>query len=320
MVQAQGVHPSDPYLILQLDPHAPHELVVEAYWSLVRRVRRGDSSDIDAVRRSEEIGAAYAVLADPARRRALDAALGIDAQSPSKSRTSDYYEVLCIDPEADAKIIEVAYQLLSRDEDQKKRSVRRFMLDEAYRALSNPPVRAQYDAKRTPAARHGVTLVESRDVPRRAPRVPSQRRRGFLGLRRHDDAAPDVRDSRLLTLRESAVRWDVAQGDGLRVQLAGAGIEAELVMMGGPHAGRRLALGEHPVSMGGTLRDHVLLDPGLPPEAILVWHHGERSMLKHMIGAGVTVNGAPPALSIIVLEDGDAITVGAHEMRYHRIG
>jgi hypothetical protein len=320
MVQAQGVRPSDPYRILQLDPHAPRELVVEAYWSLVRRVRRGDASDIDAVRRSDEIGAAYAVLIDPARRRALDAALGIDAQAPSRSRTSDYYEVLCVDREADAKVIEVAYRLLSRDEDQKKRSVRKFMLDEAYRALSNPPVRAQYDAKRTPPAPHGVALVESRDVPRRAPRVPTQKRRGFLGLRRHDDGPPDVRDSRLLTLRESAVRWDVAQGDGLRAPQAGGDVAAELVMMGGPHAGRRLPLGEHPVSMGGTLRDHVLLDPGLPPEAILVWHHGERSMLKHVIGAGVIVNGAPPALSIIVLEDGDAIAVGVHEMRYHRIG
>lgn len=315
MVQAQGVRPADPYRILQLHPAAPRELIVEAYWTLVRRPRRPDASDAGI--RADDIGAAYAILIDPARRRALDAALGIDGDASPKSRAADYYETLCVDAEADARIIEMAYRLLSRDEDQKKRSARRFSLDEAYRALSNPPLRAQYDATRRPPTRNGPMLLADTAPQRRAqPAKPPKR--GLFGRRQRRGEPLDGRDSRLLTLRESAVRWDVAQGDGLHAPAAGDDVVAELVMMGGPHAGRRLPLGAQPVAMGGTLRDHVLLDPGLPPEAILVWHQGERTMMKHVIAADVLINDAPPALAILVLEDGDTITVAGHVMRYHR--
>lgn len=49
-----------------------------------------------------------------------------------------------------------------------------------------------------------------------------------------------------------------------------------------------------------------------------MWHQGERTMMKHVIAADVLINDAPPALAILVLEDGDTITVAGHVMRYHR--
>lgn len=320
MVQAQGLRPFDPYRILQLDPHAPRELIVEAYWALVSRSRRGERAGEDGVRRTDEMSAAYGSLVDAARRRAVDLSMGVDAAAGAKRRrNAEYYETLCVDPEADGRIIELAHQLLSRDEQRKRRSVRQFVLDEAYRTLSNPLLRAQYDLAREQAPERPRPALVPVETARRSSKKGAESRGGFLGLRRRGDAALETGDVRLLTLRDSAVRWDVAQSESLSTPGNSADAPAELVIMAGPHAGRRLALGEHPISMGGTLRDDLLLDAGLPAEAILVWHHGERSMLKHALGAGVTIGGAPPALSIIVLEDGDEIAIAGHEMRYRRI-
>ena len=67
------------YDILEVSPHASPEVIKAAYRSLMQRYHPDRTSVADSVRRAQEINDAYAVLSDPAKRRAYDAQREQDA-------------------------------------------------------------------------------------------------------------------------------------------------------------------------------------------------------------------------------------------------
>lgn len=62
----------DYYAVLQVDPRAESEVIEAAYRRLSRKYHPDVSEDPQAERRMRELNEAYAVLGDPARRRAYD--------------------------------------------------------------------------------------------------------------------------------------------------------------------------------------------------------------------------------------------------------
>ncbi len=134
MLESQGSRPLDPYRSLQLHPRAPRQLIVEAYWHLVsRRKLRGDGGSVS------DLNAAYGLLMDEARRAEYD---GEHGERGVEHGTLDHYGQLCVDPDADAEIIALAYEVLARTSVGQAREA----LDEAHRTLGNPQLRARYDS------------------------------------------------------------------------------------------------------------------------------------------------------------------------------
>lgn len=172
MLHRQGPPGFDPYRTLQLDPSAPHPLIVEAYWMLVERAQRHASvADAEVV----ELNAAYNLLVVPERRRAYDAEEGLPGPAPVngrgvataqvglmrwRSRTRqpaaeppDYYRLLRVSPDADRDVINLAYAVLSRDS---TRPAVRAALRDAHRTLAHPYLRARYDARMASSLTLGV--------------------------------------------------------------------------------------------------------------------------------------------------------------------
>jgi curved DNA-binding protein CbpA len=146
MLQSQGSRPLDPYRTLQLHPLATRELIGDAYWMLVERARAMIAHGARASACLGDLNEAYAVLADDARRARYDGEHAVSAAAPiaPDARAPGYYELLCVDPEADPHLIEIAYR--SRLRDAAAGAADRALLDEAYRTLANRELRAQYDA------------------------------------------------------------------------------------------------------------------------------------------------------------------------------
>jgi len=108
MGQPQGPRTFDPYRILQLQPHASHDLIVESYWTLVGRAK---SHGNDAAIRA--LNAAYELLTNADQRTAYDREHGYLREEPppdhkkQKERTNgakaapDHYRLLAVDPAAD---------------------------------------------------------------------------------------------------------------------------------------------------------------------------------------------------------------------------
>ena len=164
MADTQGLRPFDPYRTLQLHAAAPRDLVEKAYWLLASAVH---SSSVSGSR-IQELNAAYGMLVDEAARRSYDEEHGVRALAhsvdPSRSPRlrlfsakkpgvdyDDYYHVLRIDREADSRIIQLAYDFWTHGLQGARADRER--IEEAHRTLSNPQLRAQYDARRAaPAA------------------------------------------------------------------------------------------------------------------------------------------------------------------------
>lgn len=163
MLQRQGPPGFDPYHALQLDPSAPHPLIIEAYWLLVERAQRHASiADVEVA----ELNAAYNLLVVPERRRAYDAEHGLPGPAPVHGRevpaatlglmrwrgrpkqpqpgASDCYRLLRVSPDADRDIINLAYAVLGRES---ARPAVRAALRDAHRTLAHPYLRARYDAQ-----------------------------------------------------------------------------------------------------------------------------------------------------------------------------
>ncbi|HYM14617.1 MAG TPA: FHA domain-containing protein [Dehalococcoidia bacterium] len=143
MLESQGTRTLDPYRTLQLHPSAPRQLIVEAYWHLISRRNPRDKAGL-----AGDLNAAYALLMDEDRRAAYDREHGYDAArgGHTSSPLADYYERLHIDREADAAIVALAYAATAREPAADVTPDRREAIDEAYRILRNPQLRAQYDA------------------------------------------------------------------------------------------------------------------------------------------------------------------------------
>ncbi len=160
MLQAQGLRPPDPYRTLQLHPRAPRALVADVYWALLERAKAAGGAARSA--RIAALDEAYALLIDDARRATYDEANGFAGASPTGAwlagmpslaeqragpgtEDADFYEVLCVDREADALVIGIAYRVMTRPGVVPGTARRRGLLDDAYRTLSNRELRAQYD-------------------------------------------------------------------------------------------------------------------------------------------------------------------------------
>jgi len=163
MSDSQGLRPFDPYRTLQLHPAAPRDLVEKAYWLLASSVH---SSPVSGSR-IEELNAAYAMLVDDGARRSYDEAHGVRALAAGAARSprprlrlfsaktpgvryDDCYHVLRIDSEADSRIVQLAYDFWTHGLQGAR--VERELIEEAHRTLSNPQLRAQYDARRGESA------------------------------------------------------------------------------------------------------------------------------------------------------------------------
>jgi curved DNA-binding protein CbpA len=157
----------DAYRTLQLMPSAPHDLIEQAYWVLVGRVRAGGSHS----GRLGRLNDAYATLINPERRAAYDLEHGLSklrtrpklempkrpmfARKPKFTTRLTHYQLLDIDFEASPEVVDTAYvfhkaQLRRSD----PRSVYlRALLEDAYATLSSPQRRGQYDDKVAPRKR-----------------------------------------------------------------------------------------------------------------------------------------------------------------------
>ncbi len=199
MLQAQGVRPLDPYRTLQLHPLAPRELIVDVYWALIERAKQSPASSSETSDRIRDLNAAYSLLMDEARRRAYDEGNGLAALNPPRihmkrrrlglpflsdlrlvSDHSDYYQLLRVDTEADAHVVHIAYSFMARKAagPTSENVFLRGLLDDAYRTLSNPHLRAQYDEslqarKKTAAPKQRPPMrLEPRGVGPEPPHLP----------------------------------------------------------------------------------------------------------------------------------------------------
>ncbi len=156
--------PFDPYQTLQLHPEAPLSLLTEAYWLLVSSARASSSNRSPANgSRIEELNAAYAMLVNESARQSYDQAHGVRPPTVAAPRGrglrigwfsakhpavdyADYYHLLRIDRDADDQIIQLAYEFWTHGVQSQR--AERERIEEAHRTLSNPQLRAQYEARR----------------------------------------------------------------------------------------------------------------------------------------------------------------------------
>jgi len=137
MARPQAKPPPTNYQILQVHPAAPLDLITAAYWRLVSQVHTAGRSDKAAEIAVYHLTRSYQVLANPQTRSEYDSSIGIPAQPgaphlPVHPRASwmssflsgkpdmtelggddvDYYELLRLDPLANAGIAAEAYLVM----------------------------------------------------------------------------------------------------------------------------------------------------------------------------------------------------------------
>jgi hypothetical protein len=351
MLQTQGLQLPDPYKTLRLHPHAPRELVIDAYWILVSRDRANP-----APRAIDALNTSYGLLMNDADRTAYDVAhglhslprptarlvrtglgrLGIGGQAKMVSEHADFYHVLCVDTEADGEIIGAAQRAMLKHaiRNSAAPALMRELIDEAYRTLRNPQLRAQYDALRGVATQAAdglapapsatappapaATLPATEETPRGA--LPLfYRRQPPAGETARRGAEPmDAAQVRLLTLRDAAAADARNDAPGTRVALRPAEVVlGQLTFIDGPRAGERVMLGAHAVTLGAAEQaDVVLGGDGVAPEHARIWWHGEHVVLRQMGDAGTRVSGQPLRMPMVLLDDDDEIEIGGHRLRF----
>ena len=300
MFGAQGTQPSEcPFTILQLDTSAPPELVVDAYFLLVRRLQ--DTGSPAAAMQARTLHAAYT--------SAMKAARGGAGQEPNEQ--AGHYGVLRVASSADQAIIELAYAFLNRTEGRlPDKSYGRYARTEAYRVLGNPQLRARYDDEQRqpgtltrqpePALR---LLAEGGRQPRKERSVTEKQKRGLFGLGRRRGVPVDAGDTRVRGLRDLISVEPDAPVAAAEAEAADAPPMAELVFTAGPRAGSRIDVNGNVVQLGEG------------KAAASVWRHGDRFLLRHS-GRVVRIGGVIPMLGIVVLDDGDDIAAGTDRARF----
>ena len=194
----------DHYRLLQLDPDAPQELIVEAYWHFAEKLRAQQDIGEGVYRELEGLNLAYTQLVVPERRQAYDAGLervlqirrgrdrlrAMRRKRPLLARILaperdvqpkpmlDGYALLCVDPAADTPLIELAYRILRsldlEPEDEALRS--RKELREAYETLIDEERRAAYDAALAKGRQHPEPSTELKPQAKRQSRPRKERK------------------------------------------------------------------------------------------------------------------------------------------------
>jgi curved DNA-binding protein CbpA len=221
----------DYYRLLQLDPDAPHELVVEAYWYLASKLRAEHPGWRGAERQLAALNAAYAVLGIPERRDAynatlqrvverrlqraarleaerlaaeqptplLDRLLGAPPEEPPEPEPIDYYEFLCLDPSADPALVSRAFSVLRTNRPQVRAGdvavEYRANLLEAYSVLSDADRRKAYDNERRKAAikrARAAALEEAAPAPAPEPESVPETAEGGEAWRRLSQQASNA--------------------------------------------------------------------------------------------------------------------------------
>ncbi|MBS0424531.1 MAG: molecular chaperone DnaJ [Proteobacteria bacterium] len=152
------------YRILHVQPDAPMAVITESYRVLTQKL--GSRADLNGP--DWNIGLlniAYNTLQDPHKRATYDrellqryhirtlsqGALGVNANfeiergrnaQPAGFNQRNYYRILQVQPDAPVTTIKASYLTLKKSSILQNTTV----LDEAYRILSNPAMREQYDA------------------------------------------------------------------------------------------------------------------------------------------------------------------------------
>jgi curved DNA-binding protein CbpA len=216
MLQAQGLQPLDPYRTLQVAPHAPRDLIDEAYWALAARANISST----AYARLRDLNDAYSLLTDDTRRERYDADNGFSRLSPldtgrprarkpllpGRRRARQvyaqrHYDVLALDADASPLVVDIAHRILSRKY-ARGRTVDPEVIaaiDEAYRTLRNPHLRAQYDAQIPPPKRpqpRSAPVAEPPAQPQAAADAPAAPPPPVVQPPQHaPPASADVRDA-----------------------------------------------------------------------------------------------------------------------------
>jgi curved DNA-binding protein CbpA len=164
----QGWRELDAYATLQMHPHAPRDLIAEAYWLLVARAHTSGAPEPYV----KHLNNAYEVLTDDERRRQYDQELGVPPppaptraprrrglmrRSPRPPRET-YYQLLRVDSGATQEVVDLAHRMLARVH-RTDGTDRLRWIDDAYATLSNPQRRAQYDQSLLPRRHEARAIV-----------------------------------------------------------------------------------------------------------------------------------------------------------------
>ena len=172
----------DHYRLLQIDPDAPAELIVEAYWYVAGKLRAEQMAGKAAKQDLLALNAAYADLVTPERRHAYDATVPRVAElrrtraerraadkrrsllprlfgrasARKAQRGIDYYAILGVDPQADAPLIARAYAILHAlhskgDANSRQAADAVTEIEKAYSMILDSERRADYDISLTTA-------------------------------------------------------------------------------------------------------------------------------------------------------------------------
>ncbi len=207
---------SDPnlYQILQVHPTAPLDLITAAYWRLTGRAQALQGVDHAAQLALYHLTKAYQTLVDASARAAYDLSLGLElrraAKPPRKRNIAtlfagrrparsdeqvhvDYYELLRVDPLADASVVSEGHVVMRNQYLRLARRDRAYEelldhLEEAYDTLSDPLRRRNYDearaknrSERTPTAAATTPLEAQVEKARAEVKKPAVRDEKLTG-------------------------------------------------------------------------------------------------------------------------------------------
>lgn len=248
----------DHYQLLQLDPDAPQDVIIEAYWYVADKLR-AQAALKDVEGELQALNSAYAELVAPERRREYDAAIArvvelrrerAQRRPPEHRqppfflrkkrpiRHNDYYAMLAVDPLAEPELIKRTYTILrtlQRDAGETEWRYRPAELDEALAVLLDNQRRAEYDQRLRDKPE--TSTQEGRRQPGKRAARPARGARDKKGAPQRESAlggsatpSPTPRLSPLLPLGKALL----AGGRGLLLSLAflGSGLRRLAVATG----------------------------------------------------------------------------------------
>ena len=183
----------------------------------------------------------------------------------------------------------------------------------------------QNDLRRRLAAAGGAGMLATPEetAQQRPLPPPAEPKRGWFrkgGRSAEQEAVYAPIDARLRALNDTyGGEADLDPGAAQEPAARTPTPQAELVFTTGPRAGERLMLEGTRIALDRDANE--TLDNTRSGMMASIWAQGEHFMLRH--GGAILIDGARPALSIVVLEDGDELAWGAHRLQFrnaHAIG